>query len=208
MNRLSVSSCIVALLVLHFGGRTVTPAVAQISCDDPRIIERLPKPPTGCQKEKITASGGMSFFGLSRAQTSAERAWKRQVLEKFGERFTVWDNAACASHECVPAAIGGATRCTYTGFPCAEKPYLDTLELSRADVEEMQRLLKRAGFNVPVDGKFGDKTSEALRKWQRIKKFADDGLPNKENLERLQREEHEHHEDGDRRRGRDRSGNL
>jgi hypothetical protein len=208
MNRLSVSSCITALLVLLFGGRTVTPALAQISCDDPRIVERLPSLPDGCHREKITATGGMSFFGLSRAQTSAERAWKRQVLEKYGERFTVWDNAACASHECVPAAIGGATRCTYTGFPCASKPYLDTLELSRADVEEMQRLLNRAGFSVPIDGKFGDKTSEALRRWQRSKKLAEDGLPSKENFERLMHEQHERNEEEERHHRHRPSGSL
>lgn len=166
----------------------VTPAYAQISCEDPKIVDKLPKLPDGCQKERITASGNQRV-GLRWANSSAENAWKDQTLTKFGERFITWANAACPKEECVPGALAGFKRCTYSGFPCAHKPVFGegVYELSTSEIQEMQRLLTKYGYRQGTDGKFGEKTSEALQKWQRSKKITDDGLPTRENLDKLRK---------------------
>lgn len=158
-------------------------ASAQSTCNDPRIG----KLPDGCQKEKISATGSLRFLGDSAARKSAEAAWVREVLNKYGERFTVWDHAACPSTECTPGSIAGSKRCSYSGYPCAKATITGGAELSDDEIVELQRLLGRAGYNVTADGKFGPASSEALKRWQRANKVDDDGLPSKENLERLRK---------------------
>lgn len=160
-------------------------AAGQVSCDDGRVAERLPKPPNGCHSERVTASGNQRPT-IAWAQRSAEDAWKDQVLTKFGERFRVYANAACAKQECVPGAITGMYRCTFSGFPCAVRPSIPgTLELSASEVEEMQRLLGQKGFKVTVDGKLGPKTQQALERWQRREKLVVDGQATRANLSKL-----------------------
>ena len=172
-------------LLLAFG---MVPAQAQINCDesDQRIMERLPKPPEGCHKERITSSGN-GRPSKWWARQSAENHWKDQALSKYGERFAVWANSACQKEECVPAALAGFTRCTISGFPCSpgKNP---VIPLSREQVEEMQQILKRLGYlRGDVDGSFGEKTAQALEKFQKEWKHTVDGLPTEENLEKLRK---------------------
>lgn len=153
------------------------PAMAQASCD----IERFAGPPDGCQREKITASGRQRPFenAFPSARVSARKAWERQVLTKFGERFKIWDHAQCATTECVPGSISGMKRCTFSGYPCVSGPALASETesgksgpLERAEIVEMQELLIRAGITrvrvggklrkVYADGQFGDITAAAI----------------------------------------------
>jgi hypothetical protein len=152
-------------------------------CDEPSVADRLPKPPDGCQREFISASGNQRPT-MTWAQKSAEDHWQDQVLNKYGERFGRWTYAACPKVDCGPASIAGFARCTYGGYPCATKPYVES-ELGRDEIREMQRLLKKHGFATKIDGVFGPNTHEALRRWQRSEKLGDDGLPTRYNLERL-----------------------
>lgn len=184
----AIVSAIAVAAVYFVGSLAVTPqAIAEISCDDPKIVDRLPKLPGGCQKERISASGNQrpSFFW---ARKSVEDHWQDQVINKYGERFAQPAKAACARQECGPSAIPGFTRCTLSGYPCATTPYLwDVIELNRAEVEELQQLLTRASFPCKVDGKFGEKTHSALQRWQRSRNLPDDGRPTMQNLERLRK---------------------
>jgi hypothetical protein len=156
-----------------------TAAQAQILCDNQGFAERLPPPPQGCHRERISASGNerpSTFW----ARRSALDHWQDQILTKFGERFGRWENAACPREECVPAALPGFTRCTLTAYACSTRVFLedyigDAYELNRADIREMQRLLNRYGYSLEVDGRFGGRTAEALER----------GLPTRENLDRL-----------------------
>lgn len=162
-------------------------AVAQVSCDSAAIVEKLPSLPNGCQKERISASGNERPTTVW-ARRSVGDAWQDQVINKYGERFARWDYAACAREECVPATLPGFTRCTFSGFPCATSIHFEgILEISREEVREMQRLLSRRGFPTKVDGKFGEKTSKQLARWQRSEGLTDDGLPTRANLEKLRR---------------------
>lgn len=160
-------------------------ARAETACDDANIVHKLPKLPDGCQSERISASGNQRPT-LYWAQKSTEDHWQDQVINKYGERFSRWDYAACAKTECGPSALVGFSRCTYSGFPCATKP--DSMsELSRDEIREMQRLLTHKGFRTKADGKFGEKTHAALQQWQRSQKLTDDGLPTHANLEALRK---------------------
>ena len=49
-------------------------------------------------------------------------------------------------------------------------------------------LLSKLGFyKGAADGKFGERTSDALQRWQRSKKLDEDGLPTRDNLEKLRK---------------------
>ena len=173
-------SIVAAGLMFGLAIGAAMPASAQ-ACNDPR----MGKLPDGCQKERISATGSLRFLGDKAARNSAESAWKREVLNKYGERFTVWDNAACATTECTPGSIAGSKRCSYSGVPCAKAMVEGGAELSTADIIEMQKLLGRLGYRVTADGKFGPGSSEALKRWQRANKIDEDGLPSKGNLDAL-----------------------
>lgn len=180
MMKVVMKSIVAAGLVLGIAIGAAMPAAAQ-TCNDPRIG----KLPDGCQKDRISATGNLRFLGDNAARKSAESAWKREVLNKYGERFTVWDNAACPSTECTPGSIMGSKRCSFSGFPCAKALVEGGAELSTADIVEMQKLLGRLGYRVNADGKFGPGSSEALKRWQRANKLDEDGLPSKSNLDAL-----------------------
>lgn len=168
---------------------------ADVSCSSPDYVASLPAPPDGCHRVEITASGNERPTKIW-ARTSGLEHWRDQVINKYGERFAIWGKSACRKAECVPGAISGMTRCTYSAYPCSVKPPLiqasdtpdpDTETLSKDDILEMQRLLLKAGYTLKVDGLFGPKTERALGKWQRIRKFDDDGLPTMRNLELLRK---------------------
>jgi len=176
-------SFILATTVLSLLSQDSAPLNAQGLCSDPRVEDRLPKLPQGCHVQLVTASGNQRP-SFTWAQKSAQDHWQDQVITKFGERYSVWTNAACTKKECVPSAIAGFKRCTYSGFPCATKPEFDT-SLTRPNVREMQRLLSSLGFALRVDGIFGVKTMTALQQWQRKHGLQPDGLPSLQNLEKL-----------------------
>ena len=168
-------------------------------CGSREVEEALPRLPAGCHRERITAAGGLSFGILQSADYLARRAWQGQVIDKFGERFQRWEFAACRVVECGPGALSGTTRCTYSGFACSpdvDTRVLDDLKKSSAErsletdeVRELQRLLKRAGYSIAEDGKFGEATSEALIKWQHRAGVREKGLPTPIVLELLRRRE-------------------
>jgi membrane-bound lytic murein transglycosylase B len=80
-----------------------------------------------------------------------------------------------------------ADRLVGKGPLLAERPAHDR-PLSRAEVEEIQSLLARLGFDPGTpDGVLGAKTRAALRAYQRQSDLAPDGYPTPEVLQRLRR---------------------
>jgi len=75
--------------------------------------------PPSCQKERIQASGRVSFNIINSAEKIANEAWRREAVTKYGERFAEVKYMACRRVLCVRGAIGGSHRCTISGFPCA-----------------------------------------------------------------------------------------
>ena len=181
-----------------YGLGTAHVAVAQdADCANAGYAASLPKPPDGCHPEVVTAAGNERPT-QNWARTSGLEHWRDQVINKYGERFAVWRKAACRKRECVPGAITGMTRCTFSAYPCSVKPEPVSLPeqepdtdtddtLTKSEILEMQRLLRKSGYQLKIDGIFGPKTERALSKWQRIRKFDDDGLPTLKNLELLRK---------------------
>jgi hypothetical protein len=88
-------------------------------CASPDAGEALPPLPAGCHKERITAAGEQTLGIVRSADYLARKAWQRQAIEKYGERFQRWDVAACRAVECGPGSIAGYKRCTYSAFACS-----------------------------------------------------------------------------------------
>ena len=102
------------------GGYSVPSSAAPV-CDgpSPAIWPFLPELPKGCQRERIQASGELSFNVFRKADKIAEAAWQREVMTKYGERFQDFNFAACKSVLCVKGAVSGTERCTISAYPCA-----------------------------------------------------------------------------------------
>ncbi len=119
-------------------GSYSVPSSAAPLCDGPppAIWPFLPELPKGCHRERIQASGELSFNVFRKAAKIAEAAWQREVITKYGERFQDLRFAACKSVLCVKGAVSGTERCTISAFPCAS----DMGEPQKAQVERLAAL--------------------------------------------------------------------
>ena len=178
------------------------PSKAGTACDSAAAQDYLPPLPRGCQRQRIEAAGGLSFGIVLSPGGRARRAWQRQVLTLFGERYGDWEKAACKKVYCVRASYAGSRRCVYSAFPCAadtDRAALESLstqqiaprerggdrELIASEIKEMQKLLSEAGYHVWVDGIFNGQTRTALVRWQRKNGLPDNGTASWETLEKL-----------------------
>ena len=108
----------VAVLLLSLSWLSPT-AHAETACDSAAVQEYLPPLPRGCQKQRISAAGGMTFGVVQSPERLARKAWEHQVIFFFGERYLDWEKAACKKVFCVHASFAGSRRCHYSAFPCA-----------------------------------------------------------------------------------------
>ena len=132
-------------------------------CDGPppAVWPYLPELPKGCQRERIQASGELSFNVFRKASQIAEASWQREVLTKYGERFQDLRFAACKNVLCVKGAVSGTERCTISAYPCAS----DMGEPAKAAVE---RLASLDDQNVlPEDFRRTEERREAVREERR-----------------------------------------
>ncbi len=185
------------------------------TCASPTAPDSLPPLPAGCHKERIQAAGEQTFGIIRSAEHLGRKAWQREVITKYGERFQQWENAACPAVECVASGNAGERRCTYSAFACTpdvdqraladlrrergagpvDASYYDRSiqdrrsrrELGPDEISEMQRLLRRLGFDVSVDGQFGEQTSRAVIQFERQNGGPSDGEPTIRVLEQLRR---------------------
>ncbi len=191
----------VAVFLLGLGLLSPT-SRAETACDSAAVQDYLPPLPRGCQRQRIEAAGGLSFGIVLSPGGRARRAWQRQVLSLFGERYGDWEKAACKKVYCVRASYAGSRRCVYSAFPCAadtDRAALESLstqqipprerggdrELTASEIKEMQELLSQAGYHVWADGIFSGQTRTALVRWQRGKGLPDSGTASWETLEKL-----------------------
>jgi hypothetical protein len=195
------TAAIAAFLLGH--GMLAMPSNAETACGSAAVLDYLPPLPRGCQRQRIEATGGLSFGIVLSAGGKARKAWERQALTFFGERYGDWKKAACKKVYCVHASFAGSRRCIYSGFPCASDMDRDALEalstrelapkvrpradreLTAPEVKEMQEFLARAGYRVWIDGIFGDQTQRALVRWQRRRNLPGNGAAKLESLEQL-----------------------
>ena len=144
----------------------------------------------GCKSEEIKAAGKASIFGKAAAMRNAIDNWQREVRNKYGERYMVWDRARDKKQECEAASIGTLgklnQRCTVSAYACAA---VQETESALGDCWEVQRMLHRAGYlrRDDVDGDCQEKTRRATRRFQRDERLAVTGEVNEETWRRLRR---------------------
>jgi hypothetical protein len=143
----------------------------------------------GCKPELIKSAGKASIFGKAAAMRNAITAWQREVRNKYGERYMVWDRARDKKQECEAASIGTIgklnQRCSVSAYACAATS--DSVGVG--DCWEIQRLLHRAGYlrRDDVDGDCQEKTRRATRRFQRDERLPVTGEVNEETWKRLLR---------------------
>jgi hypothetical protein len=147
---------------------TAVAICAAVSCSAAECEDlRIGKLPDGCQRDRVEVPGSLRFLGDGPARASAEENWRRLVIARFGERFAVWNRAACQRVECNPANLPYSHRCIYAGYPCSIDPPEPPVNLSEADKKELQKLLAdRNYYDGKIDGDFGAGSSRALKQWQ------------------------------------------
>ena len=199
--KLRFKTALVAVFLLGLGLLSPT-SRAETACDSAAVQDYLPPLPRGCQRQRIEAAGGLSFGIVLSPEGRARRAWQRQALTLFGERYGDWEKAACKKVYCVRASYAGSRRCVYSAFPCAadtDRAALESLstqqilprerggdrELTASEIKEMQELLSQAGYRVWAGGIFNGQTRAALVRWQRGNGLPDNGTASWETLEKL-----------------------
>ena len=144
----------------------------------------------GCKSEEIKAAGKASIFGKAAAMRNAIDNWQREVRNKYGERYMVWDRARGKKHECEAASIGTLgklnQRCTVSAYACAA---VQETEAGVGDCWDIQRMLHRAGYlhRDEVDGDCQERTRRATRRFQRDERLQVTGEVNEETWRRLRR---------------------
>ncbi len=98
--------------------------------------------PASCQKERVQASGRVSFNIINSAEKIANEAWRRESVTKYGERFSEVKYMACRKVLCVRGSISGTHRCTISGFPCAA-------DMNDTDKGIIKRIETSAGVDTP-----------------------------------------------------------
>ena len=94
----------VAALLLSLSWLSPT-AHAETACESEAAQEYLPPLPRGCQKQRISAAGGMTFGVVQSPERLTRKAWEHQVIFFFGERYLDWEKAACKKVFCVQASF-------------------------------------------------------------------------------------------------------
>ena len=144
----------------------------------------------GCKSEEIKAAGKASIFGKAAAMRNAIDNWQREVRNKYGERYMVWDRARDKRQECEAASIGTLgklnQRCTVSAYACAA---VQESQAPVGDCWEVQRMLHRAGYlrRDDVDGDCQEKTRRATRRFQRDERLRVTGEVDEETWRRLRR---------------------
>jgi hypothetical protein len=105
--------------------------------------------PPSCQKERLQASGRVSFNIVHSAEKIANEAWRREAVTKYGERFAEVRYMACKRVLCVRGSIAGTQRCTIAGFPCAADMNDQEKALVR-QVESGVGAVAPGGYQPPV----------------------------------------------------------
>lgn len=111
-------------LLLPIAALSIFPALSQAQslCDPGGLEQEMElrnQLPASCHKERLQASGRVSFNIINSAEKIANAAWRREAVTKYGERYADPKFMACRKVLCVRGSIAGSHRCTISGFPCA-----------------------------------------------------------------------------------------
>ncbi|MDR2523379.1 MAG: peptidoglycan-binding protein [Synergistaceae bacterium] len=116
--------------------------------------------------------GQFKYFDrdMQRARRDVEAA-RSQIELKAVRQARLWEKLGQASDASAGSVNNGSTEDAKTEDAKGDKP-----DLSRADVKEIQRLLKDLGCNPgSIDGKVGAKTELAVKAFQKSENTEQDG---------------------------------
>ncbi len=136
-------------LLLPIAAMSIFPALSQVQslCDPGGLEQEMSlrgQLPAACQKERLQASGRVSFNIINSAEKIANEAWRREAVTKYGERFADTKYMACRKVLCVRGSISGTHRCTISGFPCA------------ADMSDVDKgIIKRVETSQSLESPYG-----------------------------------------------------
>ncbi len=154
-----------------------------------------------CKASPTIVQGDMKRTRVA-AYPSSLFAWRKAVREDHGKPYQSWRRASERKITCKEARNDAGRKrwqCTRTAIPCArdgqgsndvaETPDYPGYVLQRGaegdDVKTLQRLLDDAGYKVDIDGDFGNKTRNAVRKFQKDEAIKVDGRVGPETWERI-----------------------
>jgi len=149
-----------------------------------------------CKNNETSAAGAATYFGKGRARRLSITSWQREVRAKYGERYMDFAKARNARFECEAAGIGTIgqfnQRCIVRATPCRIVAAADDDTIGDEGKDDrrvfgIQRLLSRAGYLEAddVDGEYGPKTRDAVRRFQREEGLRVTGEADDSTLERL-----------------------
>ncbi len=135
--------------------------------------------PEKCKKERIQASGDMSFGIIPGrgAEAQANKAWRREAVTKFGEQWAETKFMACRRVLCVRGSIAGSQRCTISGFPCSA-------DMNQQDIDQVRSLDQTVSVTPPYGPAAGE--SEDLRSAYGYHRPAEVGDLDQEGIKHLQ----------------------
>jgi hypothetical protein len=163
------------------------------------LVGATPAMAKDCKPDKLTMAGDAFLSKTLGAYPSSLLAWRGAVKDKFGDGWQNWSQAEDGLIDCAKNS-NGRWVCTRTARPCKGGPTLAlpvkpnvtqgiNNKLVRGDsgeeVKTLQELLRRQGYDVKVDGKFGAGTEKAVRDFQRAHKLDVDGRVGPKTLEKL-----------------------
>lgn len=153
-----------------------------------------------CKTEKLTKAGEPFLSRSLGAYPSSLLAWRAAAKEKYGDGWQNWSQTEDATINCdknasnrwvctrSARACQGGFKLTLPNKPAGTTTGI-TNKLVRGDsgeeVKTLQELLRKHGYDIKVDGKFGSGTEQAVRDFQKAHKLAIDGRVGPKTLEKL-----------------------
>ncbi|MCB1547534.1 MAG: peptidoglycan-binding domain-containing protein [Hyphomicrobiaceae bacterium] len=151
-----------------------------------------------CKQEVLKQAGEPYLSKALGAYPNSLIAWRKAAEAKYGKGWQAWRHAQDRKIDCTKKAVPGkklqrwvcvrtARACLGTGSLDKAEPFPGKLRsgASGQGVTTLQRLLTEAGFDVEKDGKFGPKTLQAVRDFQKNEGIKIDGIVGKVTWDRL-----------------------
>ncbi|MBL8565856.1 MAG: peptidoglycan-binding protein [Hyphomicrobiaceae bacterium] len=150
-----------------------------------------------CKTDVVTASGEPFAARSIGAYPSSLFAWRKAAEAKAGSGYQSWTVAEDKRVDCEQVDVSGKKRwvCTRSARPCkgligtAEKKPEFTRTLRRGDsgedVKAMQFLLNDLGYELELDGNYGQLTQDAVLDFQTKNGLKGDGNFGPDTAEKL-----------------------
>jgi len=162
------------------------------------LLMALPATAKECKNESISATSREYRTRSLGAFPGSWAAWRKEVKATLGNGWQAWRRSEDRKIKCQQVGDNRRWTCTRTARPCrlgssstVVIPIYEPIDqvlrrgMSGEQVKTLQYLLKEAGYDVTIDGDFGQGTQRALIKFQKKNKLAADGRAGPKTIEAL-----------------------